>query len=227
MKKLFSLTLGITAVFLLNNVSAADKTGTDDGALSLEAVTAEAGEAELQQPGFVPPPYPYAYQPPCGFRTPFGYPPYSEYGTNPSPFRCRAKQRFYAPAFRPAFYPADLPPHDLNRLQVPAPAPEAARAVSVGNVPAPYAAPQPQYAHGNPAYPSQAPYAAPQQQYPYGNPAYPGQATVIYRPTPIKNFLSLLHAPRPYIGYDPYVQPAPPYAQPYAQPAQQYQPYGY
>jgi len=29
-------------------------------------------------------------------------------------------------------------------------------------------------------------------------------ATVFYRPTPIKNFMTLLSAPRPYIGYDPY-----------------------
>ena len=31
-----------------------------------------------------------------------------------------------------------------------------------------------------------------------------GQPTVFYRPTPIRNFMTLISAPRPYIGYDPY-----------------------
>jgi len=37
--------------------------------------------------------------------------------------------------------------------------------------------------------------------------------TVVYRPTPIKNFMTLMSAPRPYIGYDPYAgaPPAPPF----------------
>jgi len=30
------------------------------------------------------------------------------------------------------------------------------------------------------------------------------QPTVFYRPTPIRNFMTLMAAPRPYIGYDPY-----------------------
>ena len=36
-------------------------------------------------------------------------------------------------------------------------------------------------------------------------PAPVGPPTVYYRPTPVKNFMTLLSAPRPYIGYDPYV----------------------
>jgi hypothetical protein len=32
----------------------------------------------------------------------------------------------------------------------------------------------------------------------------PGQPVVAYRPTPIRNFFTLMAAPRPYIGYDPY-----------------------
>ena len=32
----------------------------------------------------------------------------------------------------------------------------------------------------------------------------PMQPTVVYRPTPIRNFMALMSAPRPYIGYDPY-----------------------
>lgn len=33
----------------------------------------------------------------------------------------------------------------------------------------------------------------------------PPQPTVVYRPAPFKNFMALMMAPRPYIGYDPYV----------------------
>ena len=38
-----------------------------------------------------------------------------------------------------------------------------------------------------------------------------GAPAVVYRPTPVKNFMTLMSAPRPYIGYDPYAgrQPAP------------------
>ncbi|MDR3232676.1 MAG: hypothetical protein LBT46_03245 [Planctomycetaceae bacterium] len=186
------LTLGITAVFALSNVSIA-------GELSLETVTGDAGAAELQEPGAVPAPYPYAYQPPCGY-APFGYPPYAAYGQNPSSFRDRIKQRrserYFERALRPAFYPADLPPYDASGLAIPAQIPaEAAAAVpaeaatpavaAVRHIPAPYAVPQP------------APYG-----YPGG-----GQPVTVYRPSPARNFLSLLHAPRPYIGYDPYAQP--------------------
>jgi hypothetical protein len=32
----------------------------------------------------------------------------------------------------------------------------------------------------------------------------PVAPTVFYRPTPVKNFVNLMTAPRPYIGYNPY-----------------------
>ncbi|MCL2004852.1 MAG: hypothetical protein FWG73_01695 [Planctomycetaceae bacterium] len=35
-------------------------------------------------------------------------------------------------------------------------------------------------------------------------PGQPEQPTVFYRPTPVRNFMSLIVAPRPYVGYDPY-----------------------
>ena len=35
-------------------------------------------------------------------------------------------------------------------------------------------------------------------------PMMPEQPTVFYRPTPVKNFMMMISAPRPYIGYDPY-----------------------
>jgi len=35
-------------------------------------------------------------------------------------------------------------------------------------------------------------------------PAVQQQPTVVHRPTPVRNFLSLMTAPRPYIGYDPF-----------------------
>ena len=75
---------------------------------------------------------------------------------------------------------------------------------------------------GNPAY--GVPYSYPRSQrrlgarlnppamQPYPLPHAPGaldtvpaQPTVFYRPTPIRNFMTMLTAPRPYIGYDPYV----------------------
>ena len=31
-----------------------------------------------------------------------------------------------------------------------------------------------------------------------------GEPTIFYRPTPIRNFFTLIASPRPYIGYDPY-----------------------
>jgi hypothetical protein len=34
--------------------------------------------------------------------------------------------------------------------------------------------------------------------------AEPQKPTVYYRPTPVKNFMALITAPRPYIGYNPY-----------------------
>jgi hypothetical protein len=35
-------------------------------------------------------------------------------------------------------------------------------------------------------------------------PMIPEQPVVFYRPTPVKNFMMMLSAPRPYMGYDPY-----------------------
>jgi hypothetical protein len=37
------------------------------------------------------------------------------------------------------------------------------------------------------------------------------QPQVYHRPTPIKNFITLLASPRPYIGYDPYAGGYPPF----------------
>lgn len=53
---------------------------------------------------------------------------------------------------------------------------------------------------------------APPPSQPHPLPPVPGvvpaapvaQPTVVYRPTPIRNFFTLMTAPRPYLGYDPY-----------------------
>ncbi|GHT10803.1 hypothetical protein FACS1894170_03550 [Planctomycetales bacterium] len=194
MKKYLFLACGLAAAFVLSNACIADV--ADDSVSAVIAVD----ETVVEEPAAFPayPPYPYAYQAPCGF-APFGYPPYQGY--QPAPFGCRLKQRhferYYAPAFRPGYYPANLPPYDLSGLQVPQqPAPKAEPAVAnvapvnlapVHSVPSPYAVPV----------------SVPYNGYPYG-----GQPQVFYRPTPVKNFFALLRAPRPYIGYDPYA-PAP------------------
>jgi len=54
-------------------------------------------------------------------------------------------------------------------------------------------APPPFQPHPLPPVPGVAPGAAPN-----------AQPTVVYRPTPIRNFFTLMMAPRPYLGYDPY-----------------------
>ena len=54
------------------------------------------------------------------------------------------------------------------------------------------------------AFVSNAPVATQPVAVPADRPYPPGQPTVFYRPTPIKNFMSMITAPRPYIGFDPY-----------------------
>lgn len=43
----------------------------------------------------------------------------------------------------------------------------------------------------------------------------PETPVVVYRPTPVKNFMTLMSAPRPYIGYDPYAGQPPAVAPPF------------
>jgi len=89
----------------------------------------------------------------------------------------------------------------------------------------PYALPTPGAVEGavppvaNPAPPTFRNRALPPRQGTLGAipPAgQPGQPTVFYRPTPIKNFVTLVTAPRPYIGYNPYAgyPPAPAFVPP-------------
>jgi hypothetical protein len=176
MKKYLFLACGLAAAFVLSNVCIADGTVAEDSASASIAVD----ETVVQESAAFPP-YPYAYQAPCGF-APFGYPPYQGY--QPAPFGCRLKQRhvgrYYAPAFRPGYYPANLPPCDLSGLRVAQPA--VAHVEPVQSVPAPY------------AVPVSAPYSYP----------YCGQPQVYYHPTPVRDFIARKCLQRPFIGYDPY-----------------------
>ena len=114
---------------------------------------------------------------------PFGYPPYPTVGGYPAygiPYSYpRAPRRFAARLMGPPPQPHPLP--------VP------------GAVPGP---PVP------PTFPPTIMGEVPPLQETLGAipavPPPPGQPTVFYRPTPFRNFMTLLTAPRPYIGYDPY-----------------------
>jgi hypothetical protein len=84
----------------------------------------------------------------------------------------------------------------------------------------PYALPAPGAVLASPAAPTAVPPMVmgqvPPMQETLGAVPTPGQPTVFYRPTPIKNFMTLMASPRPYIGYDPYAgyPPFPGYAPP-------------
>jgi len=113
---------------------------------------------------------------------PFGYPPYPTAGGYPAygiPYSYPRAARRAARLAQPPVQPYPLP--------------------APGSVPAaPFA-----YA---PAHPIQTPLQGTIGigDFPPVPACPPGQPTVFYRPTPIKNFLAMLTAPRPYIGYDPY-----------------------
>ena len=128
-----------------------------------------------------------AHAPDCPQTLPFGYPPYPSVGGYPAygvPYSYPRAPRRPGGRFAP---PAQYQPYPL-------PAPGAV---------------QPAFPPvANPIPPTFRNRALPPRQGVIGAvpPAagQPGQPNVFYRPTPIKNFMTMVSAPRPYIGYDPY-----------------------
>ena len=132
---------------------------------------------------------------------PFGYPPYPTVGG----------------------YPAYGVPYSYPRE---ARSPRAPRRLAARLTPQPYPLPIPGAAPGA-ATPFVPPMVTPpmtrgqvpSQQEVLGTiPPAPSmeQPTVFHRPTPVRNFMTLMASPRPYIGYDPYAgyPPFPGYAPP-------------
>lgn len=136
--------------------------------------------------------------PPQAQALPFGYPPYPTVGGNPAygvPYSYPRQPRRFGARLAPR---AQYKPYPL-------PAPGAVP----GAFP-PVANPAP------PMYRGEIPPLQGTLGVPAAAPGTPAAPTVFHRPTPIKNFMSLLTAPRPYIGYNPYggslmLTPAPVY----------------
>jgi len=122
------------------------------------------------------------------YALPFGYPPYPSVGAYPAygvPYSYpRTAPRRPGARFAP---PQQYQPYPL-------PTPGAVQ----GAVP-PVANPVPPMYRGRTLPPVQGTLGvAPPDA------GQPGQPTVFYRPTPVRNFMTLMSAPRPYIGYNPY-----------------------
>jgi hypothetical protein len=120
---------------------------------------------------------------------PFGYPPYPSVGEYPAygapySYKRPLRQRRLGGRFAP-------PPSQPYPLPTPGAVPGAMPPISPDALP-PYMGQVPPCQEMIGAFPPPLPY----------DPTVP--PSVFYRPTPIKNFLSMLTAPRPYIGYNPY-----------------------
>ena len=184
MKKLLVLASCFVAVLILSKMSFAQEDSAAEEAVP-EAVAVVA-------------------QAPIGPHTlPFGYPPYPSVGA----------------------YPAYGVPYSYPRAPVRRPggrfAPPAPAQYQPYPLPAPGAVPPAYPPVANPVPPTFRNRVLPPRQgilgaappAPVALPGQPGQPNVFYRPTPVKNFMTMVTAPRPYIGYDPYagLQPAPPF----------------
>ena len=186
MKKLFVLIPCFVAVLVMSQMSFAQESDTPAHApeLSLEDII---GEARTPMPPqalpFGYPPYPMANGYPA-YGVPYSYPRGAMRAARKADRPRRFVGRLAPPPYQPyplpvpgAFPPGALPPGGVPGMVQP---PVAAPAV-FGEIPC-------QETLG----------AVPPIPAPLGPP------NVYYRPTPIKNFMTLMTAPRPYIGYDPY-----------------------
>ena len=189
MKKLFVIasrfTVCFAVVLVLSKVSFAQSEEAVGRAhtqpqLSVENIVADAG-IETEAPA-VPHALPFGY-PPYPM-TPSGHPTYGvPYSYPQAPQTARPQRRIFARFAPPqAVQPHPLPaPGAVPGAVTPPTPPMAAPPLTIGQVPQ-----------------QQGTVAVGQTN------AVPGQSTVVYRPTPIKNFRALMFSPRPYIGYDPY-----------------------
>ena len=183
MKKMLVFVLCFAVVLILNKVSFAEPTdapvSTQSQPLSVENIV-----GEVQPDGVT------IWRPTAPQVLPFGYPPYPTtvdghpaYGV---PYSYPRAPRRLGARFAP---PVPVQPHPLpvpgavpGALQPPVP-PMVAPPMVMGQMP------QRQGVLGGGRIAPTAPQ---------------GQPTVVYRPTPIRNYMTLMMAPRPYIGYDPY-----------------------
>ena len=188
MKKLFVLVSCFVVVFVLSKIGFAQEAATPVPVpdLSLEEIIGEA------------------HTPVAPYALPFGTPPYLSVDGYPAYGIPYSYPRGAARAARIAQRPRRLigrfvpPPYQ----PYPLPAPGAVPGMLPPPVYAPGAVPPP--AMVQPTFLGQVPCQGMLGPVP-AVPAPPSEPPVFYRPTPIKNFMTLITAPRPYIGYDPYV----------------------
>jgi hypothetical protein len=175
MKKLFVLVACCAVVLMLSKMSVA-QSNEDAPGHARSQLSVEKVVAEAGAPQVLP----------------FGYPPYPTVGG----------------------YPAYGIPYSYPRDLRTARTPRAPRRLAARLTPQPYPLPTPGAVPGA-ASPFVPPMVAPpmvmgqvppQQETLGAIPPAPSseQPTVFHRPTPIRNFVTLMAAPRPYIGYDPY-----------------------
>jgi len=201
MKKAFVLVSCFAVVLILNKVSFAQPAGAPASPqvqLSVERIVAEP-----QPDGTT------IWRPAAPHALPFGYLPYPTVDGRPA---------FGIPYSYQRVASNQRAPRRLgNRLAAPPPVP-----FQPHPLPAPGAVPG---AVPLTAPPMVAPPMTmgqmPQRQGVLGvasaRPAGQQRATVVQRPTPVRNFLSLMTAPRPYIGYDPFAG-SPPLGQGHSEP---------
>ena len=187
MKKLFVLVSCLTIVLFLSNKSFAqsEESPAPDVLPAAETESALMLVGNIVSEDLIPAAKPL----------PFGYPPYPTtaegYPAFGAPYSFPRVQRRLGSGLAGRFAPT-------QRYQpYPLPTP--------GAVPGPFVMPVPPMSVSPPLVSGEVPAKGilTVKTAPIDPP--PGQATIVYRPTPIKNFMTLMAAPRPYIGYNPYV----------------------
>ena len=211
---MFIFALCFALILVLNKVSIAESNDPPGRAHAPAQVPAEPVGIDVYAPvqatvSAVPahasmPPYAHVpaapHSPVPAQALPFGYPPYPTtveglppYGypysfprVQRAPRSERPQRPFFARFAPPPAQPYPLPQPGTMPAPVPPPPPApplgSAPPLAMGMVP-----------------PQQGMIAAVPPA-----PALPGPPVVVHRPTPFKNFRTLMFAPRPYIGYDPY-----------------------
>ena len=188
MKKLFLPVSCFAVVLILSKASFAqfdDAPGYahSQSQLSVANIIAQAQVAQHAHPTSHAPMAPHAL--------PFGYPPYPMVDGMPTfgvPYSFPRERRAVR-AQRPMFARFAPPPFQPHALPVP------------GSVPGPWMRPEAPPMVAPPLTFGQVPQ---QDGMITAVPALAGPPVVVHRPTPLRNFRTLMFAPRPYLGYDPY-----------------------
>ena len=180
MKKVFVLVLCLAVVLILNKVSVAQEDEDASVPEQPQFLSVEKIVGEVQPDGAT------IWRPASPQALPFGYLPYPTVDGLPAygvPYSYPRAPRRFGNRFAP-------PPPQPHPLPTPGAVPGATQPQAPPMVAPPLVMGQ-----------------MPQRQgvLGLGQPAQqPGQPVVVQRPTPFRNFLTLMSAPRPYIGYDPY-----------------------